>query len=109
MHVCPDTYSRCCHSGESSHAQLHLSCQSQHCHHLLHSLPAVRMTAAHAELTGMQALDLETMQEVAVKVHQLNSAWSEAKKVNFVKHALREYRIHRCCSPVQPVSCLLVG
>ena len=46
---------------------------------------------------GTQALDLETMQEVAVKVHQLNSAWSEAKKVNFVKHALREYRIHRCC------------
>ena len=42
-----------------------------------------------------QALDLESMQEVAVKVHQLNSSWSEAKKVNFVKHALREYRIHR--------------
>ena len=30
-----------------------------------------------------------------MKVHQLNSSWSEAKKVNFVKHALREYRIHR--------------
>ena len=53
----------------------------------------------------MQALDLETMQEVAVKVHQLNSAWSEAKKVNFVKHALREYRIHRC----SPSDCLRLG
>ena len=62
----------------------------------------VRISVLEAQSAGpnrldcvWQALDLEAMQEVAVKVHQLNSSWSEAKKVNFVKHALREYRIHR--------------
>ena len=43
----------------------------------------------------VQALDMETHSEVAVKVHQLNSAWSESKKASYVKHAIREYNIHR--------------
>ena len=42
-----------------------------------------------------QAYDLDTFSEVAVKVHKLNSSWSEAKKSNYVKHATREFNIHK--------------
>ena len=31
----------------------------------------------------------------AVKVHQLNRAWSEARKASYVRHAVREYSIHK--------------
>ncbi|CAM9936539.1 unnamed protein product, partial [Heterosigma akashiwo] len=34
------------------------------------------------------------LREVAVKVHQLNSAWSEDRKESYIKHATREYTIH---------------
>jgi tousled-like kinase len=35
-----------------------------------------------------------------VKIHQLNSTWSEAKKSSYVKHAIREYHIHKSlCHP----------
>jgi tousled-like kinase len=33
--------------------------------------------------------------QVAVKVHQLNSQWTEEKKQSYMKHATREYAIHR--------------
>ncbi len=42
-----------------------------------------------------QAFDLDELREVAVKIHQLNSTWNEAKKASYVRHALREYNIHR--------------
>ena len=42
-----------------------------------------------------QAFDLDELREVAVKIHQLNSTWNEAKKASYVRHALREYSIHR--------------
>jgi tousled-like kinase len=29
------------------------------------------------------------------QVHQLNTSWTEAKKQNYIKHATREYEIHR--------------
>lgn len=32
---------------------------------------------------------------VACKIHQLNSMWSEQKKANYTKHAVREYNIHK--------------
>ncbi len=32
---------------------------------------------------------------VACKVHQLNPHWSHAKKENYIKHATREYEIHK--------------
>lgn len=32
---------------------------------------------------------------VACKIHQLNSMWSEMKKANYTKHAVREYNIHK--------------
>lgn len=47
-----------------------------------------------------RAFDLQEMREVAVKVHHLNSGWSEAKKQSYVLHAVREYKIHKSlCHP----------
>ncbi|KAA6416932.1 MAG: serine threonine- kinase TOUSLED-like [Trebouxia sp. A1-2] len=42
-----------------------------------------------------KAFDLQDLREVAVKLHQLNSSWSDVKKASYVKHAVREYKIHR--------------
>lgn len=42
-----------------------------------------------------RAFDLIEMQHVAVKIHQLESSWSDAKKENYTKHVSREYEIHR--------------
>lgn len=42
-----------------------------------------------------KAFDLENEIEVACKIHQLNSTWSEGRKQNYIKHATREYAINR--------------
>lgn len=42
-----------------------------------------------------KALDLTTAHEVAVKVHQLNPSWGDSKKQNYIRHATREYAIHK--------------
>jgi len=42
-----------------------------------------------------RAYDLDELREVAVKIHQLDSRWSESKKDNYTKHVSREYEIHR--------------
>ena len=42
-----------------------------------------------------KALDLKELREVAVKIHQLSSQWSESKKASYVKHSVREYHIHK--------------
>ena len=42
-----------------------------------------------------QAFDLKEQRYVACKVHQLNKDWKEDKKANYIKHALREYNIHK--------------
>lgn len=41
-----------------------------------------------------RAYDLKQLREVAVKIHQLDSRWSDAKKENYTKHVSREYEIH---------------
>jgi tousled-like kinase len=41
------------------------------------------------------AYDLTELREVAVKIHQLDPRWSEAKIENYTKHVAREYEIHR--------------
>lgn len=53
-----------------------------------------------------QAFDLEELREVAVKIHQLNSSWNEGKKASYVRHALREYNIHRGLSHARIVALL---
>ncbi|XP_059618119.1 serine/threonine-protein kinase tousled-like 2 isoform X2 [Phlebotomus argentipes] len=42
-----------------------------------------------------KAFDLKEQRYVACKVHQLNKDWKEDKKANYIKHALREYNIHK--------------
>jgi tousled-like kinase len=42
-----------------------------------------------------QAYDLHDLRHVAVKIHQLECSWSDAKKENYTKHVSREYEIHR--------------
>jgi tousled-like kinase len=42
-----------------------------------------------------KCFDLKNYRYAAVKIHQLNPGWSEAKRVNYVKHATREFQIHR--------------
>ena len=42
-----------------------------------------------------KAFDLDEYRFVAVKVHQLNPQWNEAKKQNYTKHATREFDIQR--------------
>ena len=44
------------------------------------------------------AFDCEVLQEVACKIHQLNTAWSEQQKSNYIKHALRENQVHKVLS-----------
>ena len=39
------------------------------------------------------ALDLVNLEEVAVKIHQLNQSWSEERKAAFMRHAVRELQI----------------
>lgn len=42
-----------------------------------------------------KAMDLIELKEVAVKLHQLNTTWSDSRKQSYVKHVTREYTIHR--------------
>ena len=42
-----------------------------------------------------RAMDLVNVCEVAVKIHQLSSHWHDAKKANYIRHATREYAIHK--------------
>jgi len=36
-----------------------------------------------------QAVDFDECREIAVKIHQLNSQWSEERKASYVRHAVR--------------------
>lgn len=42
-----------------------------------------------------QAFDAKEQRYVACKIHQLNKDWKDDKKANYIKHALREYNIHK--------------
>eukprot|EP00043_Microstomoeca_roanoka_P018401 m.196520 g.196520 ORF g.196520 m.196520 type:complete len:730 (-) comp16818_c5_seq5:569-2758(-) len=42
-----------------------------------------------------KAYDVDNCRLVACKIHQLNPTWSDAKKANYIKHATREYEIHK--------------
>lgn len=51
-----------------------------------------------------QAFDLETYNYVACKFHTLSSEWSEARKEGYIKHACREYNIHKSLNHPNVVS-----
>ena len=42
-----------------------------------------------------KCFDLKKYHYAAVKIHQLNAGWSDAKRRNYVKHATREFEIHQ--------------
>ncbi|KAM2507898.1 hypothetical protein PS1_030244 [Malus domestica] len=42
-----------------------------------------------------QAFDLVGHRYVACKLHGLNAQWSEEKKQSYIRHAIREYNIHK--------------
>ncbi|XP_061186181.1 serine/threonine-protein kinase tousled-like 2 isoform X2 [Saccostrea echinata] len=42
-----------------------------------------------------KGFDLKDQRYVACKIHQLNREWKDDKKANYIKHALREYNIHK--------------
>ncbi|XP_050112260.1 serine/threonine-protein kinase TOUSLED-like isoform X3 [Malus sylvestris] len=42
-----------------------------------------------------QAFDLVEHRYVACKLHGLNAQWSEEKKQSYIRHAIREYNIHK--------------
>lgn len=42
-----------------------------------------------------KAFDIKEQRYVACKIHQLNKDWKDDKKANYIKHALREYNIHK--------------
>lgn len=42
-----------------------------------------------------QAYDLIEHRYVACKLHGLNAQWSEEKKQSYIRHAIREYNIHK--------------
>ena len=56
-------------------------------------MPAALPCAAFT--TRPQAYDLRDCRYVACKIHQLSSSWSAAKRNNYIKHATREYEIHK--------------
>ncbi|CAL8162591.1 unnamed protein product [Prunus armeniaca] len=45
--------------------------------------------------TFQQAFDLVEHRYVACKLHGLNAQWSEEKKQSYIRHAIREYNIHK--------------
>ncbi|MES1901944.1 MAG: Serine/threonine-protein kinase tousled-like 2, partial [Paramarteilia canceri] len=42
-----------------------------------------------------KAFDLIEQRYVACKIHQLNNDWKEERKANYIRHAVREYEIHK--------------
>ncbi|ELT97268.1 hypothetical protein CAPTEDRAFT_174294 [Capitella teleta] len=42
-----------------------------------------------------KGFDIKDQKYVACKIHQLNKDWKDDKKANYIKHALREYNIHK--------------
>lgn len=41
-----------------------------------------------------KGFDLCEMRDVAIKIHELDTSWSEERRRNYAKHAKREYEIH---------------
>eukprot|EP00794_Sanderia_malayensis_P003299 gene3299-3782_t len=42
-----------------------------------------------------KGFDMKELRNVACKIHQLNKDWKDEKKANYIKHAVREYDIHK--------------
>lgn len=42
-----------------------------------------------------RGVDLESMAEVAVKIHYVNPAWTEEMKASYLRHSVREAEVHK--------------
>lgn len=42
-----------------------------------------------------KGLDLETMNDVAIKIHYVNPSWTEEMKATYLKHSIRESEVHK--------------
>lgn len=42
-----------------------------------------------------RAVDLQDMCEVAVKVHKVEAGWTNQRKMDYIRHTVREYEIHK--------------
>jgi len=82
------------HEKELKRAQLEAgSCYSKR--PLLHNRYVVMSLLGKGGFSEVwKGFDLIELQEVAIKIHQLNNAWSEDRKQGYIKHATREYAIH---------------
>lgn len=66
------------------------------CYCNLHQVGDFRMEDWEGATERMgQAYDLVDYKYVACKLHRLNEQWSEEKKQTYVRHAIREYDIHK--------------
>lgn len=45
--------------------------------------------------SGQMCGDACPLPAAMLQIHQLNSTWSEARKASYVRHAVREYTIHK--------------
>lgn len=65
-------------------------------HHLLNERFLLLMLLGKGGFSEVhKAFDLKEQRYVACKIHQLNKDWKDDKKANYIKHALREYNIHK--------------
>ena len=42
-----------------------------------------------------RGVDLETMNEIAIKIHYINPAWTEEMKGTYLRHSIRESEVHK--------------
>lgn len=87
---------------KAAHQKEFKRCQSEDKSRFFRDLPCLNKRYLLLSMLGRggfsevwKALDLLELREVAVKIHQLNPTWSEARKQSYVKHVTREYTIHR--------------
>ena len=89
--------------GEKAAHQKELKrCQSEDRSRFQKDLPCLNSRYLLVSLLGRggfsevwKALDLLELKEVAIKIHQLNPAWSDDRKNSYIKHVTREYTIHK--------------
>lgn len=52
-----------------------------------------------------KAFDLIELRQVACKIQSLSSHWSSEKKANYIRHSVREFKIHRALNNPRVVKC----
>ena len=89
-------------SEQAAHLKEFRRCQSEDHSRFIKDLPCLSQRYLLTSLLGRggfsevwKAYDLFELKDVAVKVHQLNNAWTDERKQSYIKHVTREYTIHK--------------